>query len=258
LVLALGVTWLALRQTGAVERAAAPQSSEAGKVQVTPAAAAQPAAFGAGSSSGAAATTAPASDAGQGNAAARSAPTAAAAAGAPAAATTAAPAAVVAATPAAPPAAAGGAPGPTRAAAGGALPTPAAAPRAAAAASPAAAPAGFNLVQRYRLLSATGLTLCWRACEPEPRPAELRDTVARALDRTLPLSAAPAPTPPAADYAAEDYVTLTFTLPDGQQVALGYDRRLNLLRLPNNEGWTPAPPELAAALAGVTPPEGTR
>ena len=80
----------------------------------------------------------------------------------------------------------------------------------------------------------------------------------RGEDRTLSLAPAPAAIPPAADYAAEDYVTLTFTLPDGQQVALGYDRRLNLLRLPNDEGWVPAPPELAAALAGVTPPEGTR
>ena len=150
--------------------------------------------------------------------------------------------------PPAPPAAAGSP------AAGAAAPTRAAA--AAGAASPAASPGAINPARRYGLTGATALTLCWPACEAQPRPPELRDAVVRALDRDLAVvGPPPTPTPTVGvPPSPEDYVALTFSLPDGRLVGLGYYRRANLLQLPNNGGWVLAPPELAAALAGVAAP----
>jgi hypothetical protein len=235
LVLALGAAWYMQRQAGTADRQAASQAPE---VAIKPAATV--AADQANRSAGAP------------FAGATTAPTAAAAAGGPT------PAAAVAPAPASGGAAATTAPAQAAGspAAGAAAPTRAAS--AAAAASPAAAPARpatINPAQRYGLTGATALTLCWPACEAQPRPPELRDAVVRALDRDLAVvGPPPTPTPAVgAPPSPEDYVALTFSLPDGRLVGLVYYRRANLLQLPNNDGWLLAPQELAAALVGVAP-----
>ncbi len=97
-------------------------------------------------------------------------------------------------------------------------------------------------------VDAVSLTLCrpTAACESQPRPPELRDAVIGALDRDL--APRPAPVPPE---SPGDALTLSFGLPGGRQIAIDYDRRAGLLRLPGADGWVAAPPELARALAGV-------
>ncbi len=142
-----------------------------------------------------------------------------------------------------------------------ATPAPAAAPGAPTAAALADNP--INPARRYGLtdarsptfcgptaacVDAVSLTLCrpTAACEAQPRPPELRDAVIEALDRDL--APRPAPVPPE---SPGDALALSFGLPGGRQIAIDYDRRAGLLRLPGADGWVAAPPELARALAKV-------
>ncbi|HET8626761.1 MAG TPA: zf-HC2 domain-containing protein [Thermomicrobiales bacterium] len=226
LVLVVGATWLVQRQAGVGQQRELSQS--AGRSAQIPAAAPQ-ATHAQGPAADQATAPAPAAAFG---AAPRPTPAAAAAQAAGGAAATAAPT-------------------PVANAAAGAAPHPAAA------ASPAAAAparATFNPVQRYGLANATALTLCWPACEARTRPPALLAAVVQALDRDV---AVEHPAPPAGPTPTDEVlppgsVTLVFALPDGGQVRLVYDRQGNRLRLPDG-AWAQAPPELAAALAGVAP-----
>jgi hypothetical protein len=76
----------------------------------------------------------------------------------------------------------------------------------------------------------------------------LRRVVA-ALDRPLP----PAPPVPPSTVTIP-YVTLRFTLADGQVVDIGYYLQINLLQLPQGRGLVAAPEDLIAALAGAVAP----
>jgi putative zinc finger protein len=126
-------------------------------------------------------------------------------------------------------------PAPTRAAASGT-------------ARPGSTPAfdtpAFNPVQAYRLASATSLTICRPACDAQPQPADVLQKVVAALDQPL----APAFVPPST--VTIPYVTLRFTLADGQQIDLGLYAQVYILQMPDGKGTFAAPPDLVAALAG--------
>jgi hypothetical protein len=49
------------------------------------------------------------------------------------------------------------------------------------------------------------------------------------------------------------YVTLRFTLADGQVIDIGYYLQINQLQLPDGRPPVAAPPDFVAALAGVAP-----
>lgn len=274
-LLLVGTTWLVQRLGGTTGESAALQQASGRAVQEAeaPAAGASTDLAAARATVTATAGSAPAAAAGR----ASTAPATAAAAGAVAPAATRAAsepattgAGAVAASPPAPTPAPGQQTTTASPASGTATPGPAVPPAAArqatAAVTPASVTAGgatVNLARRYALAEATRLALCRPEplCQEQLLAPEGREAVVRALDRdlaALPLGAHPTPAASErpSDRANLDYLTLTFDLPGDRQVAIGYDRRANLLLLPDDAGWAVAPPELAAALAavGIEPP----
>ena len=107
----------------------------------------------------------------------------------------------------------------------------------------------MNPTQVFGLNTATALTLCRPDCQGAAQSPEVLRAVVAALDRPLP-AAPPLPT----STVPFDVVTLRFTLPDGREINIGYFTELEVLELPESRGLVAAPPELAAALAGVLPP----
>jgi len=144
---------------------------------------------------------------------------------------------------------------PTAAAAAAAIqsaPTREAARSANSAAPATAAAAGgaqFNPTQLFQLADSASLTVCRPDCETQPQPEALRATVVASLNRPL---TTVAPSSPTAE--PERYLTLRFTLKNGQQVDIGYYPQAQRLQLPNERGLVISPPELATALAEVIPP----
>ena len=144
---------------------------------------------------------------------------------------------------------------PTAAAAAAAIqsaPTREAARSANSAAPATAAAAGgaqFNPTQLFQLADSASLTVCRPDCETQPQPEALRATVVASLNRPL---TTVAPSSPTAE--PERYLTLRFTLKNGQQVDIGYYPQAQRLQLPNGRGLVISPPELATALAEVIPP----
>ena len=102
----------------------------------------------------------------------------------------------------------------------------------------------FNPVQGYRLDSATSLTICRPACDAQPQPADVLQQVVAALNRPLAPKFVPTSTVPI------PYVTLRFTLADGQQIDIGLYAQIYILQMPDGKGTFAAPPEFVAALAG--------
>jgi hypothetical protein len=126
-------------------------------------------------------------------------------------------------------------------------PTPTAAPSTKSTATTDSA--AFNPTQAYRLDTATALTICRPACDEQAQPPDLLRRVVAALDQPLP----PAPPVPPSTVTIP-YVTLRFTLADGQMVDIGYYLQINQLQLPDGRPPVVAPAELVAALAGVVAP----
>ncbi len=109
--------------------------------------------------------------------------------------------------------------------------------------------AQFNPTQLFQLADSASLTVCRPDCETQPQPEALRATVVASLNRPL---TTVAPSSPTAE--PERYLTLRFTLKNGQQVDIGYYPQAQRLQLPNGRGLVVSPPELATALAEVIPP----
>jgi hypothetical protein len=106
-----------------------------------------------------------------------------------------------------------------------------------------------NPAQEFRLNTATALTICRPACDEQAQPPDVLRQVVAALDQPLP----PAP-PVSPSTVTIPYVTLRFTLADGQQVDIGYYPQINQLQLPDGRPPVVAPVELVAALAGAVAP----
>lgn len=106
-----------------------------------------------------------------------------------------------------------------------------------------------NVTREFRLETATALTICRPACDEQAQAPDVLRRVVAALDQPLP--AAP-PVPPST--VAIPYVTLRFTLANGQVADIGYYLQINVLQLPQGRGLVAAPTDLVAALAGAVAP----
>jgi predicted anti-sigma-YlaC factor YlaD len=106
-----------------------------------------------------------------------------------------------------------------------------------------------NPTQAFRLNTATALTICRPECDAQAQSPEVLRRVVAALDRPLPPAPPVTPSP-----VTIPYVTLRFTLADGQVVDIGYYLQINVLQLPQGRGLVIAPEDLVTALAGAVAP----
>lgn len=118
----------------------------------------------------------------------------------------------------------------------------------------------INPAELYRLADTDTFTFCWPYCDEEPKTVALRDAIVAALDRKLtlqPLNVRPTPTV-AGELEPSDgsFVQIVFgyLTPGWSAHVFGYNRESQLVLLPNNAGWVPAPPELIEIMAGIEPP----
>lgn len=118
----------------------------------------------------------------------------------------------------------------------------------------------INPAEFYRLAETTTFNLCWPYCDQEPKTVGLRNAIIAALDQELtvqPLDIQPTPTR-SYDLAPSDgsFVQIVFghLTPGWQAYLFGYDREAQLLLLPYDGGWVPAPAALVDIMERIEPP----
>ena len=117
-----------------------------------------------------------------------------------------------------------------------------------------------NPAQFYALAETDTFKLCWPYCDQEPRTVGLRDALVAALDRELPIQPLDVRPKPTETYELEpsdgSFVQIIFghLTPGWPAFVFGYDREAQLVLLPYDAGWVPAPAELIEIMAGIEPP----
>lgn len=117
-----------------------------------------------------------------------------------------------------------------------------------------------NPAQFFALAETDTFTFCWPYCDEEPKTIGLRNALVAALDQELPiqpLDVRLTPTRPDEPEPSDGtFVQIVFghLTPGWPAFVFGYDREAQLVLLPYDAGWVPAPPELIEIMAGIEPP----